>query len=71
MGPQKVALNQDSGVPAGVLRVISYVILTYTRTFSNRKPISLSKAHTLSYTHSKVGLNKCIFVEKGPLQSEL
>ena len=55
MGPQKVALNQGSGVPAGVLRVISYVILTYTRIFSNREPIIFWKAHALSYTHSKVG----------------
>ena len=35
LGPEEVALNQVSGVPAGVLRVILYVILTYTRTFSN------------------------------------
>ena len=42
-------------VPAGVLRVISCVILTYTRTFSNGEPIPFSKAHALSYTHSKVG----------------
>ena len=55
MGPEKVALNQVSGVPAGVLRVISCVILTYTRTFSNREPIPFSKAHALSYTHNKVG----------------
>ena len=55
MGPYKVALNQVSAVPAGVLRVISYVILTYTRTFSNREPVPFSKAHALSYTHSKVG----------------
>ena len=51
-----MALNQVSGVRAGVLRVISYVILTYTRTFSNREPIPFSKAYALScYTHSKVG----------------
>ena len=50
-----MALNQVSGVPAGVLRVISYVILTYTRTFSIPEPILFSKAHALSYTNSKVG----------------
>ena len=50
-----MALNPISGVPAGVLRVISYVILTYTRTFSNRDPIHFWKAHALSYTHRKVG----------------
>ena len=48
-----MALNQVSGVQAGVLRVISYVILTYIRTFSNREPIPFSKAYSLSYTHSK------------------
>ena len=49
-----MALNQVSGVQAGVLRVISYVILTYTRTFSNQEPIPFSKAYSLSYMHSKV-----------------
>ena len=48
-------MNQVSAVPAGVLRVISDVVLTYTRTFSNREPILFSKAHALRYTHSKVG----------------
>ena len=50
-----MALNQVSWVPAVVLRVISYVILTYTRTFSNVEPQHFSKAHALSYTDSKVG----------------
>ena len=50
-----MALNQIAGLPAGVLRVISYVILTYTRTFANQEPIPVSKAHALSYTNSKVG----------------
>ena len=50
-----MALKQVSVVPAGVLRVISYVILTCTRTFSNREPIPFSQAHALCYTHSKVG----------------
>ena len=47
--------HMPSAVPAGVLRVISYVILTYTRYISNREPIPFSTAHALSYTHSKVG----------------
>ena len=50
-----MALNQVSAVPAGVLRVISDVVLTYTRKFSNREPIPFSRAHALRYTHSKVG----------------
>ena len=48
-------MNQVSAVPAGVLRVISDVVLTYTRIFSNREPIPFSKARALRYTHSKVG----------------
>ena len=50
-----MALNQVSELPAGVLRVISYVILSYTRTFSNEVPTIFSKAYALSYTYSKVG----------------
>ena len=42
MGPYKVALNQISGVLAGVLRVILYVILTYTPIFSNQELIPFS-----------------------------
>ena len=53
-----MALNQVSGVPAGVLGVISYIILSYTRTFSNLEPLSFSKALALSYTHSKVGSDR-------------
>ena len=34
MGPSKVALDQVSGVPAGVLRVISDVFLAPIRAFS-------------------------------------
>ena len=54
-GPLEGGIESSFWVPAGVLRVISCVILTYTRTFSNREPIPFSKAHALSYTHSKVG----------------
>ena len=51
----KMALNQVWVVPYVVLRVNSYVFLTYTRAFSNQEPIPFSKAHALSYTHSKIG----------------
>ena len=54
-GPLEMALTQVSGVPAGVLRVISYVILTYTCTLSNEKSLPYLKAYALIYTHSKVG----------------
>ena len=50
-----MALIQVSEVPAGVLWVISYVVLTSTRTFSYQETLAFSKAHALSYTHSKVG----------------
>ena len=50
-----MALNQVSVVPAGVLRMISCVIVTYTGTFSNQKPIPYSKSRALSYMHSRVG----------------
>ena len=42
------------GYRLGVLRVISCVILTYTRTFRIENP-TFFEAHALSYTHSKVG----------------
>ena len=54
-GPLEGGVESSFSITAGELRVISYVILTCTRTFSNREPIPFSKAHALSYTHSKVG----------------
>ena len=54
-GPLEGGIESSFWVPAGVLRVISYVILTYTRTFSNQEPIPFSKAYSLSYTHRKFG----------------
>ena len=61
-GPLEGGIESSSGVPAGVLRVISCVILTYTRTFSNREPIPFSKAHALSYTHTGHVLSKKVWV---------
>ena len=54
-GPLEGGIESSFWGTAGVLRVISYVILTYTRIFSNQELILFSKAHALSYTHSKVG----------------
>ena len=48
-GPLEGGIESVSGVPAGVLRVISCVILTYTRTFSNRRTQTFSKAHAELY----------------------
>ena len=58
-----MALNQVSGVPAVVLRVISYVILTYTRTFSNVEPSGMGIESL-----GKIG---CIFEENGPLEGSI
>ena len=52
------ALNQVWMVPSVVLRVISYVFLTFTRAFSIQEPIPFSKAHALSYSHNKVGSDR-------------
>ena len=60
-----MALNQVSGVPVGVLRVISCVILTYTRTFSNREPIPFESTCPELYEQQKLGMIRCIFVEAG------
>ena len=54
-GPLEGGIESSFWGTAGVLRVISYVILTYTRIFSNQELILFSKAHALSYTHIKVG----------------
>ena len=54
-GPLEGGIESSFWGTGWVLRVISCVILTYTRTFSNGEPLPFSKAHALSYTHSKVG----------------
>ena len=55
-GPFVGGIESSFWDTAGVLRAISYVFFfTYTRTFSNQGPLTFSKAHALSYTHSKVG----------------
>ena len=50
-----MALKQVLVVAAGVLRVNSNGFLASIRAFSNREPMPFSKAHTLSYTQSKLG----------------
>ena len=53
--PLEGGIESSFWVPAGVLRVISYVILTYTRTFANQESLPSSKAYSLSYTHRNFG----------------
>ena len=61
---RRCQLNQVSGVPAGVLRgdfmrysyLYPYIFESRTHTFS--------KAHALSYTHSKVGNDQMPIREK-------
>ena len=55
MGPKKVALDQVSGVPAGVLRVISDGFLAPIFACSKRAPHNFPKAHALRYGHRKFG----------------
>ena len=68
-GPLEGGIISSFGVPAGVLRVISCVILTYTRTFSNREPIPFRKHMPWAIRTAKLGMIRCIFVEKWPLES--
>ena len=56
-----MALYQVSGVPAGVLRVISDGLLSQIREFFKRNPHQFLKAHALRYRHSKFG-NDLIYI---------
>ena len=62
-----MALNQVSGVPAGVPRVISGGFSTPTRAFSKGAAHHFPKAHALRYRHRKFMIG-CIFAENGPLE---
>ena len=63
-GPLESGIESSFWVPAGVLRVISYVILTYTRTFSNQEPYLFRKHMLGAIRTAKLGMIRCIFVEK-------
>ena len=68
MGPKKVALNQVSVVPAGVLRVISDRFLTPTRAFSKGAPTIFRKHMPSGMGTDSLGTIGCIFHENGPLE---
>ena len=55
---RKVALNQVSVVPAGVLRVISDGFLAPIRAFSKGAPHHFPKANALRYGHRKFGSDR-------------
>ena len=55
MGLLKVALNQVSVVPAGVLRVISDGFMSSIPAFSEGSPHHFLKALALRYGHRKFG----------------
>ena len=67
-----MALNQVSGVPAGVLRVISDGFSAPIRAFSKGAPHHFPKAHTLRYGHRKFGSDRMyIYAENGPLECRI
>ena len=55
-------------VPAGVLMVSSYVILIYTRTFSNQEPYLIRKHMPCGIGTESLRMIGCIFAENGPLE---
>ena len=54
-GPLEGGIESNSGVPAGVLRVISDGFLASIRAFSKGAPHHFPKAHALRYGHKKFG----------------
>ena len=63
-----MALNLVSGVPAGVLRVISDGFLAPIRSFSKGAPHHFPKAHASGMGTESLGVIGCIFAENGPLE---
>ena len=61
-------LNQDSGVPSGVLRVISDGFLTPIRAFSKGAPTIFRKHMPSGIGTESLGMIGCIFAENGPLE---
>ena len=63
-----MALNQVSGVPAGVLRVISYGFLAPIRAFWKTTPTIFREHMPSGICTESLGMIGCIFVENGPLE---
>ena len=68
MGLEKVALNQVSVVPAGVLRVIADGFMAPTRAFSKGARTIFRKHLPLGICTESLGMIGCIFAENGPLE---
>ena len=64
-----MALNLVSGVPAGVLRVISDGFLAPIRAFSKEAPTSFRKHMPSGMGTESLRVIGCIFAENGPLES--
>ena len=75
-GPLESGIESSFWDTAGVLRVISYVVLTYTRTFLDplrghfpRGPPNIFRKHVPSGIGTeRLGMIGCIFAENGPLK---
>ena len=63
-----MALEQVSGVPARVLRVISGGFLSLMRAFSKGAPTIFRRHMPSGIGTESLGLIGCIFAENGPLE---
>ena len=66
-----MALNLVSGVPAGVLRVISDGFLAQIRSFSKGAPHHFPKHMPSGMGTESLGVIGCIFAENGPLEGAI
>ena len=67
-GPLEGGIESNSGVPAGVLRVISDGFLASIRSFSKGAPTIFRKHMPWGMGTESVGMIGCIFGENGPLE---
>ena len=65
-GPLEGGIESTSGVPAGVLRVISDGFLASMRAFSKGTPTIFRKHMPLGMGTESFGMIGCIFGENGP-----
>ena len=66
-----MALNLVSGVPAGVLRVISDGFLAPIRSFRRGPPTIFRKHMPSGMGTESLGVIGCIFAENGPLEGAI
>ena len=67
-GPLEGGIESNSGVPAGVLRVISDGFLASIRAFSKGPPTIFRKHVPWGMGTKSLGMITCIFGENGPLE---